>query len=243
MRTMNDLEAIKSRFIALRGYWRPWTESLLRANPAFLVHYAEYAGYPAQTGPLSARMVELIYVALDASATHLYEAGVATHMRLAQQAGASEADIFDVLHQVTLHGVSAVLPAADLLHEAAPLPALPDNDPLCVRIEKQWPAEAKRLRRLASQDPRYVSVLLDFVEGGLPEGGLNDSERLVVRLALHACFTHGDMESTRALITQGLTLGLTRAELLQSMQLGGHLAVHGAALGATVHAKISPPAE
>ena len=236
MHALTDLETIKSRFIAARGYWRPWTEAILQANPSFLIHYAEYAGYPAQTGPLTPRMIELIYVALDASATHLYEAGLATHMRLARQAGASDADIFDVLHLVTLQGVSAILQAADLLHEAAPLPAPSDDDPLTRRIHALWPEQAQSLKNLASQDPGYVSVLLDFLEGASPENGLSQSERLLVRVALHACFTHSDMASTRTLIQQGLHLGLTRAELLQSIQLGGHLAVHGAALGATVHA-------
>lgn len=237
MQPVNDLEAIKARFIEARGYWRPWTEALLHGNPAFLAHYAEYAGYPAATGPLTPRMVELIYVALDASATHLYEAGLATHLRLARQAGASDADIFDVLHLVTMQGLSAVLQAADLLHDAAPQPALDPQDPLRARIAALWPDQTPSLLRLAAQDPGYVDVLLDFLEGGALASGLARSERLLVRIALHACFTHGDMATTRALITEGLGVGLVRQEILQSIQLGAHLAVHGAALGATVHAR------
>lgn len=241
MPDLNDLHAIKARFIAARGYWRPWTEALLQSNPGFLSHYADYAGYPASTGPLPARMVELIYVALDASATHLYEAGLATHMRLAREAGASDADLFEVLHLVTLQGVSAVLHAADLLHEAAPLPPLAPDDPLGPRIDAMWPEQRESLRRLAAQDPGYVAALLDFAEGGAPAGGLRPAERLLLRLALHACFTHQDLLTTRALVAQGLAQGVTRAELLQAMQLGAHLAVHGAALGATVHARDARP--
>nr|WP_235490966.1 carboxymuconolactone decarboxylase family protein [Achromobacter sp. DMS1] len=200
MQPVTDTDAIKARFIAARGYWRPWTEALLRANPDFLARYADYAGYPAQTGPLSPRMVELLYIALDASATHLHEAGLATHMRLARQAGASDADIFDVLHLVTLQGVSAVLQAADLLHAAAP-PSCPDNPrALRARIGKLRPEQAASLLRLAALDPGYVAVLLDFAEQGAPANGLSHAERLLVRLALHACFTHGDMAATRTLI-------------------------------------------
>ncbi|QII83694.1 carboxymuconolactone decarboxylase family protein [Bordetella hinzii] len=240
---MTDPDTIKACFIAARGYWRPWTEALLRANPTFLSHYAAYAGHPARTGPLSARMVELIYVALDASATHLYEAGLTTHMRLARQAGASEADLFDVLHRVTLQGLSAVFQAADLLHEAAPLPALAADDPLRARIAASCPEHAASLLRLAAADPGYVAVLLDFLAHGKPEGGLGADERVLIDLALHACFTHADMTATRALIARGLELGIARPALLQAMQLGAHLAVHGAALGATVHARETAPAE
>src|SRR5690606_23638162 len=89
---------IKEFFIAERGYWRPWTETILRINPQFLKRYASYAGYPARTGPLSKRMIELIYIALDASATHLFENGVNTHLLLAHEAGATPADVLDVLH-------------------------------------------------------------------------------------------------------------------------------------------------
>lgn len=235
---MTDLDEIKARFVAARGYWRPWTDAMLRANPGFLAHYATYAGHPASTGPLTARMVELIYVALDASATHLYEAGLATHLRMAREAGATDADVFDVLHLVTMQGLSAVLRAADLLHEAAPLPALEGQHPLRDRIAALWPEQAPSLLRLAAQDAGYVTVLLDFLEGGAPASGLAKAERLLVRIALHACFTQGDMATTRALIGEGLARGLSRRDILQAIQLGAHLAVHGAALGATVHARM-----
>ncbi|OZI71800.1 carboxymuconolactone decarboxylase family protein [Bordetella genomosp. 12] len=237
---MTDPDTLKANFIAARGYWRPWNEALLHGNPAFIERYAAYAGHPARTGPLSARMVELIYLALDASATHLYEAGLTTHLRLARQAGASEADLFDVLHRVTLQGLSAVFQAADLLHEAAPLPPLEAGHPLQARIAAACPEQAGSLRRLAAADPGYVTALLDFLELGRPQGGLQPRECLLIDLALHACFTHADLPATHALIQQGVARGIGRAAMLQALQLGAHLAVHGAALGAVVFSRQGP---
>ena len=72
-------QVLKDAFIRARGYWRPWTEGLLRLDPEFLATYARYGGYPAETGPLSRKMCELIYVALDGSATHLFRSGLALH--------------------------------------------------------------------------------------------------------------------------------------------------------------------
>jgi len=106
-----------------------------------------------------------------------------------------------------------------------------------VRIETLWPQQAPSLKRLAAQDPAYVTGLLDFLESGAPEGGLDPKEKLLIQLALHACFTHHDMAGTRALLEQGLVQGLTRAELLHAIYLGAHLAVHGAALGAQTYAQ------
>jgi NAD(P)-dependent dehydrogenase (short-subunit alcohol dehydrogenase family) len=40
-----DRESIKAEFQRERGYWRPWTETLLRERPQFLQTYAKYAGH------------------------------------------------------------------------------------------------------------------------------------------------------------------------------------------------------
>ena len=58
-----------------------------QACPAFVEQYARYAGHPARTGPLSERLVELLYVALDSSSLHLYAPGLRTHMKRAPESG------------------------------------------------------------------------------------------------------------------------------------------------------------
>jgi alkylhydroperoxidase/carboxymuconolactone decarboxylase family protein YurZ len=77
-------------------------------------------------------------------------------------------------------------------------------------------------------------VLLDFVEQGRPGVGLTPAERSLVQLALHACFTAFNPGAIRQIVGTALAQGLTAAELLQAIQLGVHLAVHGTALGANV---------
>lgn len=230
-----ERERIKDYFIAERGYWRPWTETVLETNPGFVEQYARYAGYPARTGPLSPRMVELIYVALDSSASHLFESGLQTHLKRALEVGASPADIFDVLHLVAVQGAASVCQAAGILDElagpgdgeaAAITPALQG------RIDAIGGSHALALAAVARMDPGYAEVLLDFVEHGRPGAGLSAAERSLVQLALHACFTAFNPEATRQVIATALSQGLARGELLQAIQLGAHLAVHGTALGA-----------
>jgi alkylhydroperoxidase/carboxymuconolactone decarboxylase family protein YurZ len=234
---------IKDYFIAERGYWRPWTETMLSVSPAFVEQYARYAGYPARTGPLSERMVELIYVALDASSSHLFESGLTTHMRRALEVGATQADIVDVLHLVAVQGVACVGQAAELLDECfgpqEGAPAAPDAA-LQARAERLGPAHALALRSLVRHDPGYAEVLLDFVEQGRPTTGLSPAERSLVQLALHACFTASNPEAVRQILATAKDQGLQRADLLQAIQLGAHLAVHGSALGAKVLGELSP---
>ncbi|GAA4339128.1 carboxymuconolactone decarboxylase family protein [Variovorax defluvii] len=235
-----ELARIRAFFIAQRGYWRPWTETMLQVNPAFVEQYARYAGHPAHTGPLSERMVELIYVGLDASSSHLFESGLHTHMKRALEVGATPADIFDVLHLVAVQGVAGVCQAADILDELAGPGAAPVDPALQARIGRFGNAHALGLDALARLDPGYVDVLLDFVEQGRPGAGLSPAERSLVQLALHACFTAFNPRAVRQLIATALSQGLNRAELLQAIQMGAHLAVHGSALGANVFRQMPP---
>jgi alkylhydroperoxidase/carboxymuconolactone decarboxylase family protein YurZ len=225
---------IKAQFIEARGYWRPWTETILQAHPAFLERYACYAGYPARHGPLSARMVELIYVALDASSAHLYAAGLKTHLAGAFAAGASEADVFDVLHLVAAQGLECVYQCAAILAEEAGQTGAPSIDAaLAARIERLCPQSASLLEALAAQDSGYVDVLLDFLEHGATGRGLNHTERSLIQIALHACFTAFNPDAVRRLVRIALDGGAPPPEIRQALQLGAHLSVHGTALGAT----------
>uniref|UniRef100_UPI00403A0AE3 carboxymuconolactone decarboxylase family protein n=1 Tax=Variovorax sp. BK018 TaxID=3450241 RepID=UPI00403A0AE3 len=234
----NERARIKDFFIAERGYWRPWTETMLDACPGFVEQYARYAGHPARTGPLTPRMVELIYVALDSSSSHLFESGLQTHMKRALEVGATQADIVDVLHLVAVQGLASVGQATAILAElAGPQDSRGSqavSTALQARIDRLGHAHALRLNELARLDAGYVEVLLDFIEKGRPGAGLADAERSLVQLALHACFTAFNPDGVRQIVATGLGQGLAPAELLQGIQLGAHLAVHGSALGAKV---------
>lgn len=235
---------IKEFFIRERGYWRPWTDAMLQASPGFVKQYASYAGYPARTGPLTPRMVELIYVALDSSSSHLFASGLQTHMRRALEVGATQNDIFDVLHLVALQGAAGVCQAAEILAECSDLDMDVEQDGrLQARINALSDEHALSLRAMARMDPGYVEVLLDLVEQGRPAGGgLTPTERSLVQLALHACFTAFNREATRQIIVAALAQGVSRAELLQAIQLGAHLSVHGTALGADTFSAVSQSA-
>lgn len=230
---------IKAHFIAERGYWRPWTEAMLQADPGFLERYASYAGYPARSGPLSERMVELIYVALDASASHLFEPGLKTHMARALAAGASEADIADVLHLLAAQGLESVYQTVAILEEeAADDPVVTSDAAMHARMERLGPRLSQVMMPLAQRDSGYAHVLLDFLAHRGSNSGLTPRERGLVQVALHACFTAFNPSAVRRFIRAALAEGATSAELLQAIQLGAHLSVHGTALGATVLTEI-----
>lgn len=235
--------AIKDYFIRERGYWRPWTETILRINPQFLRRYATYAGYPARTGPLSQRMIELIYVALDASSTHLFAAGARTHMEMALRVGATPLDILDVLHIVTAQGLETVYQSVNILAEEAGLgPGRPLPSDLRARVGAVFPEDEPFIAMLAQLDPGYLDAVVEFLEYGDPIEGLSPTERTLIEIALNACFTGHNPVALRRLIRVALDAGVNRAEILQAIQLGAHLSVHGAAMGATILEDLQAPA-
>nr|WP_312989095.1 carboxymuconolactone decarboxylase family protein [Comamonas koreensis] len=224
-----DTAAVEALYRQERGYWRPWNAQLLARRPAFLQAYAHYAGYPARSGGLSERMVELVYVALDASASHLFASGLKLHMQKALACGASDDDLLDVLTLVCLQGAGATAAA---LGEVAQVYGLP---PKAEPTEGQQPDLWARLQAI---DPAYFGHLQALASTAESGQGLSAGERCLITIALHACFTANQPEALCAALQQAKGLGVAREAVVQVIQMGAHLAVHGTALGITVLAEL-----
>jgi alkylhydroperoxidase/carboxymuconolactone decarboxylase family protein YurZ len=107
-------EKLKAEFIANRGYWSPLWDGVLALSPDYFEAYAEFSSVPWKTGTLEPKIRELVYVAIDAATTHLYEPGTRIHMANALKHGATPAEIMEVLELTSvlgIHTVSVGLPA------------------------------------------------------------------------------------------------------------------------------------
>jgi alkylhydroperoxidase/carboxymuconolactone decarboxylase family protein YurZ len=111
-------EALKADFIANRGYWSALWEGVLALSPDYFEAYATFSSVPWKTGTLEPKIRELIYIAIDASTTHLYEPGIRIHMENALKLGATPAEIMEVLELVSVLGIHTI---------AVGLPALLDE--------------------------------------------------------------------------------------------------------------------
>ena len=80
---------LRESFLAERGFWTPPLEAILQADPDFFAAYAAFSGVPWVSGVLPPKVKELVYLAVDAAATHLHAAGCRAHLRRALQHGAS----------------------------------------------------------------------------------------------------------------------------------------------------------
>jgi alkylhydroperoxidase/carboxymuconolactone decarboxylase family protein YurZ len=111
-------EEVKADFVARRRTWGPTWEAMLRLDPEFLAAYTEFSCVPWEPGVLEPKVKEFIYIAIDSSATHMFEPGIRQHVRAALEHGATGEEIMEVLALTSLIGMQSMAVASPLLAEA-----------------------------------------------------------------------------------------------------------------------------
>lgn len=230
-------QAFREDYRALRGYWAEFNEGLLQHAPDWQTAYLDYSSCPARTGPLSARMRELIYVAVDGSTTHLFQAGLEIHIGIALDTGCTPAELVEVLQLATMQGLDSAAMGLTLLEEElaaagrqidgsreAAAPALDHY----ARARGSWPDWIETAARLS---PEWVEALAALHETAERHSGLTAGERATIRLALASSPTHLAERAVREAIRECLDTGVTQAEIAQVFQLVAHLGLHACSEG------------
>jgi alkylhydroperoxidase/carboxymuconolactone decarboxylase family protein YurZ len=127
-------KAIKAEFTKNRGFFPPVFEPILHFSPDFFQAYTDLSSAPWKMGLLEPKVRELLYVAIDASTTHLYNAGTKTHMANAVRHGATAAEIMEVLMLVSVLGIHTMTES---------VPILVDEAAKAEAAQKRRPAKAK----------------------------------------------------------------------------------------------------
>jgi len=109
---------LKEKFITERGYWseRLW-DVVLRLDPDFFEAYLNFSAVPWKKGVLPPKIKELIYTAIDASTTHLYEPGLRQHISNALKYGATKEEIMEVFELVSVLGIHTCTMGVPILVE------------------------------------------------------------------------------------------------------------------------------
>ena len=109
---------LKERFIAERGYWSEglW-DQVLRLDVDFFEAYLNFSAVPWKKGVLPPKIKELIYTAIDAATTHLYEPGLRQHISNALKYGATKEEIMEVFELVSVLGIHTCTMGVPILME------------------------------------------------------------------------------------------------------------------------------
>jgi alkylhydroperoxidase/carboxymuconolactone decarboxylase family protein YurZ len=111
-----EQERLKSEFIARRGGWTDLWNSLLHVDEEYFVAYTDFSSAPWENEPeLTPKEREFVYVAIDASTTHLLVPGIKTHAENAVRYGATVDELVEVLELCSLVGVQTYTEGARTL--------------------------------------------------------------------------------------------------------------------------------
>jgi alkylhydroperoxidase/carboxymuconolactone decarboxylase family protein YurZ len=232
---------IREEFIDARGYWNGFWDGLLQLDPDFFEAYLQFSGVPWKNGTLSAKFRELVYIAIDASTTHLYEPGLRQHIQNALRHGATSEEIMEVYELTAVLGIhTCTLGVPVLLDELAQAGAdVPDG-----LTEEQEQMKQEFIDRrgywndfwsgLLALDSDFFQAYLEF--SGVPwkNGTLSPKERELIYIAIDAATTHLYEPGLRQHIQNAVGHGATKEEIMEVYELTSVLGIHTCTLGVPV---------
>ena len=99
------------------GDWNPTWDLLLEMDPDYLEAFLGFRAVPQRNGPLEQKYKEMIFIAINAATTHLHGPGVRRHIQNALRAGATQAEILEVIELTTIMGIHSMTLAVPILKE------------------------------------------------------------------------------------------------------------------------------
>ncbi|GAA3662084.1 carboxymuconolactone decarboxylase family protein [Microbacterium marinilacus] len=229
-------QAAKDAFVEQRGTWSPLWESIARLDPEFLDAYREMSMVPWRKNHLDAKTKELIYIAVDANATHMYLPGVRQHIQAAFRAGATPQEIMEVLELSSTLGIHAMNIGVPLLVQVLEEqglrtgPAPLDDEQQALKDEftenrGYWHAFWDEILEL---DPEMFRAYTDFSSVPWKTGTLEPKVRELVYCAFDASATHLYVKGLKLHYENALRLGASVGEILEVLEIASVIGIHAA---------------
>ncbi len=219
---------------------RDWHEGILRIDPGLFSRMTGlYESY--NSNRIDPKLRHLIWVAVDAVATHLYPVGIELHARAAMNHGATAREVLEVLEMTSTlgeRGFSVALPvvleeirAAGVLPEVLSGPESREEADLKESLRAATGACPAWIETLFRLSPDFTRGLLDLGHGSAVTGTLDARSRTLILLAVYACPATLDLDAVRDLSRRALGLGASAEELVAVLELGSGIGLHALSVG------------
>jgi alkylhydroperoxidase/carboxymuconolactone decarboxylase family protein YurZ len=233
---------IRDEFIDTRGYWNGFWDGLLDLDPEFFEAYLQFSGVPWNRGTLEPKLKELIYIAIDAATTHLYEPGLRQHIQNALAYGATKDEIMEVYELTSVLGIhTCTLGVPVLLDElekagvdAGPRELSPEQEAMKQDFIERRGYWNEFWTGLLLLDTEFFRAYLEF--SGVPwrNGTLEPKVKELIYIAIDAATTHLYEPGLRQHIANALRYGATKEEIMEVYELTSVLGIHTCTLGVPV---------
>jgi alkylhydroperoxidase/carboxymuconolactone decarboxylase family protein YurZ len=229
-----DQEEIKTEFIKVRGTWSETWESILRLDPEFLRAYLNLSAVPWRKNHLPDRVKELIYLAIDANATHMYLPGVRAHIQAALRLGVSQQEIMEVLELCATLGIHAMNIGVPILVEVLEEKGLRTGPAPLGEDQQRLKADFSRTRgywhafwdEILELDPEMFAAYTEFSSLPWRAGRLEPKVKEFIYIAFDTAATHLYVKGLKLHIENAISYGATAGEILEVMEIASVLGIH-----------------
>jgi alkylhydroperoxidase/carboxymuconolactone decarboxylase family protein YurZ len=233
---------LREAWIEAHGTWSEGYNELLALNPGFFKRLLDLSAHPWRHGALEPKVKELVLLAVDAATTHLYAPGAREHVQRALELGATPAEVMEVLELTSTMGIHACNVGVPILVEELETAGQPlGSEPLTARQEE---IKAEFIAKRGYWNPFWDGVLrLDaeffaaytaFSAWSWETGALEPKTKELVYTAFDASATHMFEPGLRQHIRNALSLGATKEEIMEVLELAS-------TIGAQAWAVAGPP--
>ena len=229
-------EQLKEEFIKNRGYWSKFWEDVLELDSKFFSTYSKFSSVPSKNNALSPKIREFIYIAIDASTTHLYLPGLKLHMENALALGATRDEIMEVLELTSVLGIhTCTMGVPILIDELRKLGRGDEIDNIEYGDNEKALKESFMKNRgywspfwddMLKLSPEFFECYLDFSSVPWKSGTLEPKVKEFIYIAVDTATTHLHEEGARIHIRNALNYGATKEEIMEIFQCVSVLGMH-----------------
>jgi alkylhydroperoxidase/carboxymuconolactone decarboxylase family protein YurZ len=232
---------LRDEFIDARGYWSPFWDGLLSLDEDFFEAYTQFSSVPWRKGPLEPKVKELVYIAVDAAATHLYVPGIRQHVKQALAHGATADEIMEVLELTATLGIHACNIGVPILVEELEAAGQPISREFSERqLELKVDFTEKRgywhqfWEEILLLDADFFEAYTRFSSVPWVSGVLEPKVKELIYTAFDVSATHLYTPGLRLHIKNAIGYGATKEEILEVIELASVIGIHSCTEGVPI---------
>jgi len=235
-------QEIKDAVTEAGGAWDEGWEAVLQLDPGFLQAYLDFARVPERKHHLDAKTRALIGLAVNAAVTHLHVPAVRQHIRAALRAGASTAEIMEVLEctaTLSIHAMNVGVPVlTEVLAERGERAEAAPLDHYQQRLKDEFTVSRGYWNSTWDEtlelDPELFDAYTGFSSYPWRNGSLSPKMREFVYLAFDTSATHLYRVGLKLHIENALRYGATVAEILEVMEIASSIGMQSVTTAAPI---------
>ena len=250
-----EQQQFKQALIDTGEEWSTAWQTILARDPHYFAAYVSLRSVPLNSKRLSRKVQELLMLAIDASCAHLWKPGVRAHTAAAIRAGATKAEVMEVLELTSVLGLHIVNAGVPLLQEvleekgqgqrirsvaADPGSLSPQQQQLRTSLQKRKDSDggfwASSCDAILALSPAFFEAGIEFTS--LPfqcdHQHLDPVTKELVYIAIDSATTCTRQPALKTHIRNALDFGATPEQVMNVFELTALKGAHTVLVGADV---------